>query len=139
MTIPVIKLIPPEYINGKTYYADSDGHIRNNKGKILKFKYSPYDRTGPSTHGGNYYHVSIGGKDRNVHLLVCAAFWGMPEPGQVCHHFDGNRFNNRPENLIWLDPKEHPLFDRAVRQGIIYIHVDGLAHMDYELSHHCEY
>ena len=137
ITVPIIKLIPPEFILGKTYYADTDGNILNAKGHKLAPRLSPFARHYKK--GSCYPQVRIAEKNFLIHKLVCAAFWGLPKPGQVCHHFDGNKFNNRPDNLIWLDPKEHPLFDRAVRQGIIYKHVDGFARMDYEISHHCEY
>ena len=137
MTIPIIKIIPPEFIDGKTYYADTDGNIRNAKGKVLCVKSSPSDSIRRPNMHGRYPHVSIG-KDRGVHKLVCAAFWGVPKPNQICHHLDGNKFNNRPDNLIWLDRAEHPAYDRLVRQGIILKHTDPNTRMDYELSHHIE-
>ena len=120
MNTPIIKLIPPEVIGGKTYYADSYGNIRNAKGHILKPKFSPAMQTAPNTHGGVYPTVNIANKDRNIHILVCTAFWGPRKPGQHCHHLDGNKFNNRPTNLIFLDPDEHHRFDRAVREGKIF-------------------
>ena len=137
MTIPIIKIIPPEFIGGKTYYADTDGNIRNAKGHKLKSMYC--DRTHvPSSHGGDYPHFTISNRNYRIHKLVCAAFWGVPKPNQVCHHLDGNKFNNRPDNLIWLDRAEHPAYDRLVRQGIILKHTDPETKMDYELTHHCE-
>ena len=122
MNIPIIKLIPPELIGGKTYYADTDGNILNAKGHKLRSLLC--DRTHvPSSHGGDYPYVNIAGKHPTVHKLVCATFWGLPKSNQVCHHLDGNKFNNRPDNLIWVSREEHPSFDRAVRNGIIYKHV----------------
>ena len=123
MNIPIIKQVPPELIGGKTYYADTDGNILNAKGRKLKPLFSPANRISrPNMHGA-YPYVNIAGKYPTVHKLVCTAFWGLPKPNQVCHHLDGNKFNNRPDNLIWVSREEHPNFDRAVRNGIIYKHV----------------
>ena len=118
MNTTIIKLIPPELIGGKTYYADSDGNIRNTKGRILKPQFSPAARN--YKRGSCHPHVSINGKENSIHILVCAAFWGLRKPGQQCHHLDGNKFNNRPSNLIFLYPAEHRRFDRAVREGQIF-------------------
>ena len=137
LQIPIIKQIPPEFIFGKTYYADTFGNIRNSKGKTLKARFSQAMRTHKG--GSNYPIVEIAGKNFSIHKLVCAAFYGMPQPDQVCHHLDGNKFNNRPENLIWLYPKEHTKFDNVMRQGRIYIHVDGLLQMAKEMEERHEF
>ena len=126
LILPLIKQVPPEIIDGKIYYADSDGNIRNAKGKILKPLFAPSDYISrPNMHGA-YPRVVINKKSRNVHSLVCTAFWGLPLPNHVCHHLDGNKFNNRPANLIWLHRSVHPKYDRLVRQGIIFQHRDPL-------------
>lgn len=137
MQTKIIKLIPPELIGGKTYYADSDGNILNAKGRIIKPLLSPFSRKyTPKCHGA-YPQVYIAGKKRNVHVLVCATFWGPRKPGQHCHHFDGNKFNNRPTNLIFLDPEEHHRFDRAMRAGKIFQR--SLSDpTDWDFTHHCE-
>ncbi|MCR5533255.1 MAG: HNH endonuclease [Paludibacteraceae bacterium] len=131
----IIKLIPPELIGGKTYYADSDGNIRNAKGHIIKPRFGPAARN--YKRGSCHPHVRIGGKECRIHILVCSTFWGMRKPGQHCHHLDGNKFNNRPTNLIFLDPDEHRRFDKAMRSGKIYVRslVDPMV---FEMSHHCE-
>lgn len=39
---------------------------------------------------------------RTIHRLVCSAFHGAPESKSMqVRHLDGNRENNRPENLAW--------------------------------------
>lgn len=116
----IIKQIPPSLIGGKIYFADDEGNIRNAQGRKRKPGFSPAMQRHK---GGSCYPVmSIAGKKRNIHILVCAAFWGIRQPGQECHHLDGNKFNNRPDNLIWLFPDEHKRFDRLVKKGIIYTH-----------------
>ena len=133
----IIKLIPPELIGGKTYYADSDGNIRNAKGRIRKPHFTPaMRRNRPNMHSA-YPIVRIGRKDYLIHILICTTFWGPRKPGQECHHLDGNKFNNRPTNLIFLDPDEHRRFDKAMRSGKIYVRslVDPMV---FEMNHHCE-
>ena len=136
MNVPIIKRIPPQIIDGRTYYATSEGHILNAKGKQLVENFCPAKRN--YKRGSCYPCIRIAGKDRRIHHLVCATFWGLPQPNQICHHLDGNKFNNRPDNLIWLSREDHPKFDRLTRQGIIYKHLDPDALMEYEMSHHCE-
>ena len=55
-----------------------------------------------------YRKVSIGGKNRLVHELVCEAFHG-PKPSEahtVDHHHDRNRSKNRADNLRWATSQE---------------------------------
>ena len=109
-------------ISGRTYFADEEGNIINLQGRKLKIDFSPAKHNSPYTHGGAYPCVKIAGRNPLVHKLVCAAFWGMPAPDQVCHHLDGNKFNNRPDNLVWVHVKDHPAWDRAMRAGQIFKH-----------------
>jgi len=45
---------------------------------------------------------------RNVHALVCEAFYGpKPSPDHVVAHSDGNRKNNHATNLRWATQKEN--------------------------------
>lgn len=50
-----------------------------------------------------YYHIDLGrdGVRWLVHRLVLTAFVGVAPPGAECCHNDGNRANNRLENLRW--------------------------------------
>ena len=136
MTVPIIKLIPPELTGGKTYYANSNGEILNAHGYKLKHLFSPAMRTHKG--GSCYPRVQLGKKNLYVHLLVCAAFWGLPKPGHVCHHLDGDKFNNRPDNLIWVHRELHPKYDRWMRQGQIFRHIDTDLLMEREMSRHQE-
>jgi hypothetical protein len=36
-----------------------------------------------------------------VHRLICEAFNGAPASGQECRHLNGDRSDNRAENLAW--------------------------------------
>jgi hypothetical protein len=62
-------------------------------------------------------HLSDGGKFRKVrvHRLVCEAFHGSPPDGhEVCHR-DGDRLNNRADNLAWGTRSDN--VQDAIRHG----------------------
>jgi hypothetical protein len=39
--------------------------------------------------------------------VVCAEHHGPPAPGQHCHHIDGDKRNDEPDNLEWRWPSDH--------------------------------
>jgi HNH endonuclease len=59
----------------------------------------------PIPRGKGYPTVNLGGGPRKVarliHQLVLEAFVGPRPPGLVCCHSDGDRTNNRMDNLRW--------------------------------------
>jgi hypothetical protein len=54
-------------------------------------------------------------KSANVHALVAAAFLGKRPEGYIIRHLDGNRHNNRADNLAYGTPKEN--INDAIRHG----------------------
>lgn len=77
---------------GGNYEASSDGEVRNTRtGRVLKANHAlPYDR------------VKLGrGKTIYVHRAVLLAFRGAPDDGQEARHLNGDRQDNRIENLEW--------------------------------------
>lgn len=116
------KQIPPSLIGGKTYFADEEGNIINRKGHKLTVKFSKRNATHLKNHGEEYLHLTFD-KERRIAPLICAAFWGPAPADHVCHHLDGNKFNNRPSNLMWVRRDMHPTFDRVMRSGVILRHV----------------
>lgn len=58
-----------------------------------------------------------GREPTNVHRMVALAFHGAPEPGRHVNHIDGDRLNNRPENLEWCTRAEN--MAHAARTGLM--------------------
>ncbi len=87
----IIKQVP----GYEDYYAGEDGRIWSclSPGLDSKKKYRQVAVKGSATDGKF--------KTNRVHRLVCLAFHGAPKEGDTASHLDGNRENNRPENLIW--------------------------------------
>lgn len=54
-----------------------------------------------------YWKVSTIHRDEYVHRLVLATFKGKQPEGNQCRHLNGNRKDNRVENLEWGTPREN--------------------------------
>ena len=94
---------PLSLTKGKPYTVDSDGNIYNQRGKRLIQRRWKHFRRSSRCHS-QYLFV---GDDLLAHRIICAAIHGLPLPGQVCDHLDGNIFNNHPSNLQWVTPAEN--------------------------------
>jgi hypothetical protein len=60
--------------------------------------------------GYRYFNATIDGKRKTLkfHRIVCEAFHGpQPSPSHVVAHNDGNRLNNRADNLRWATTREN--------------------------------
>jgi hypothetical protein len=85
----------------ENYEVSDDGRVRNRKGLIL----SP-----ALTHarwGYHFVNLSLNDvkKTHTIHKLVLTAFVGpRPSPELQCCHANGDRFDNRVENLRWDTP-----------------------------------
>lgn len=85
------------------YEASSLGRIRRD-GKILK--------PAGGTRHNRYHQVTLyptgdPTQVQHVHVLVLLAFQGPRPRGYQSRHLDGNRFNNRADNLRWGTREEN--------------------------------
>lgn len=87
-------------------------------GRVMVIPYSkPMPYGGERSYGGvpttgqwdgeRYVYTRRGKKTLKVARLVCEAFNGPPDEGQMCLHEDENSRNNRPDNLRWGTNKEN--------------------------------
>lgn len=103
------------------YEASSEGSIRSLDrpvaGLTRNGKPRPYFRRGkvlaPAKSRKGYLAVNLKhpdrpGATREIHRLVCSAFHGPPATHNLhAAHTDGDKTNNRPENLRWATPKQN--------------------------------
>lgn len=94
------------------YYVSNLGRIMSTKftkPRIMKLGSDPSGYPSVQLCHNNVIRV------RRVHRLVAIAFYGPPQKGQEVRHLNGNKADNRLENLSWGSQSENAL-DR-VRHG----------------------
>lgn len=79
------------------YEVSDMGEIRNAKGKTLK----------PRIHTNGYQRVQLCSdgtqREEYIHTLVCEAFCGpRPDTDWEVDHINGDRADNRSDNLRWI-------------------------------------
>lgn len=94
------------------YQASSYGNIRTCEGKTTSNKRYKVRHWKSRVLRGKGNNAKTGrrvtlwkdgvGKDWLVARLVAITFLGAPPEGYTVNHIDGNRFNNRIDNLEWL-------------------------------------
>lgn len=97
-------------------YVSSDGKVFKRKaiykgnritGRQLK-GWSEFREVKPRLGYWGYFAVTIPyRKDCSIHRLVAEAFIPNPENKPFVDHIDGNKTNNRVENLRWVTNKEN--------------------------------
>lgn len=93
------------------YSVSNIGEVRNDKtGKIMKLGFHQGYRT---------VGLTVNGKmtGKRVHRLVAFAFIPNPENKPYVNHINGDRGDNRVENLEWVTPAENT--QHAVRTGLM--------------------
>jgi hypothetical protein len=80
------------------YYVSSLGRFKNKKGVIMK-DYKP--------HHSGYIYLRVNIKKYALHRLIALTFIENPEKKPFVNHVDGNKLNNKVENLEWLTCSEN--------------------------------
>lgn len=88
----------------ENYYISNLGRFKNTKGVIMD---------GYQPHGSSDINVCVNSDKYPIHHLVAFAFVPNPDNKPNVIHINGDKLDNRAENLKWMSPAEYCLENRA--------------------------
>lgn len=83
------------------YAVSNLGNVKNLKTNRV------FTQKSPKSLRGGYKSVNLPNKIIKIHRLVAKAFVDNPENKNVVNHIDGNKLNNRADNLEWVTTAEN--------------------------------
>lgn len=105
------------------YQASNWGRIKSLKKDVIKKNQGCHHYKERILKGWNhntgYLAVTLNGKKYLVHRIVAMTFIENPNNYPIINHIDGNKKNNKIENLEWCT-YEHNLHE-AIKLGLIHI------------------
>jgi hypothetical protein len=106
----VRKVVYREVVGFPGYRVGDDGSVWSSRTPGNEHVVSDWRRKATGLRNG-YPTVQLcrrgGASTRTVHRVVLEAFVGFRPPGYECRHLDGDRTNNRLENICWGTPQEN--------------------------------
>ena len=107
-------------LNGAVFktITDYENYVVSNTGDVIRLKYKdkkgakrPFKLLTPSISEDGYASIKLtnddGKKTFRVHRLVASEFIPNPKDKETVNHIDGNKLNNRVENLEWNTREEN--------------------------------
>lgn len=92
-------------------HPEHDNLLISDEGNILRLKRGKWHELNQYINGRGYMRIGIADKgvSQCVHSLVAETFVKNPDPinKQYINHIDGNKLNNRADNLEWVSAGEN--------------------------------
>ncbi len=92
-----------------------DDYFVSEEGEVFNIKWNR--KVKPQPNGKGYLRFHVAGKGYFVHREVALRYVPNPENKPHVNHKDGNKLNNRADNLEWVTNAENHL--HAVKNGLL--------------------
>ena len=107
----------------KGYFISSLGRFKNRKGVIMT-NYKP--------HHTGYIYLRVNIQKYALHRLVALAFIENPDNKPFVNHIDGNKLNNKANNLEWVTCAENNLHNH--KTGLVKCYTRPISQYDLEMN-----